>query len=237
MSHADNENVADDSNDGHSHWNENGDAEVAVVGAEGENASSSSAPSSYRRHLVDTSKIACPVILSEIFQNTLPVVDIGFVGQLSKDDLAAAALATVWFNLWNTAMLGFMTAVDTLLSQSYGAGRFDGFAVWTGSSMIIVFVATFIVAGIVACCGPAMRAFGQEPDLADAAGEFSYRLIPGLFPYYLFKVLTKYLQTQNSLAPAVWIGVLANVRKCCDSNSLHYFYSSLPIYIYCWYFF
>ena len=52
--------------------------------------------------------------------------------------------------------------------------------------------------------------FGQDEDLANAAGEFSYRLIPGLFPYLLFKVLTKYLQTQNKIAPGVWIGFLAN---------------------------
>lgn len=136
--------------------------------------------------------------------------DIAFVGQLSKDDLAAAALATVWFNLWNASMVGFMTAIDTLLSQSYGANQRDSFAAWTGSSLIIIVLATCIVSAIVACCGPVMKAFGQDHDIADLAGEFSYRLIPGLFPYYIFKVLTKYLQTQNRLAPSVWIGVIAN---------------------------
>ena len=55
-----------------------------------------------------------------------------------------------------------------------------------------------------------LHLFGQDPHLADMAGEFSFRLLPGLFPYYLFKILTKYLQTQNRLAPGVWIGVLAN---------------------------
>ena len=103
-----------------------------------------------------------------------------------------------------------MTAMDTLLSQSYGAGQKEGFAIWTGNSLIITFVATMAVSGIVALCGPCMKLFGQDPELARAAGQFSYRLIPGLFPYYLFKVLTKYLQTQNRLAPGVWIGVLAN---------------------------
>jgi Na+-driven multidrug efflux pump len=28
------------------------------------------------------------------------LVDIAFVGHLSNNDLAAAALASVWFNLW-----------------------------------------------------------------------------------------------------------------------------------------
>jgi len=140
-------------------------------------------------------------------------MDIAFVGQLGKHDLAAAALATVWFNLWNATMLGFMTAIDTLLAQSYGANQADTFAKWTGNSLVIVLLMTCIVSGMVALCGPAMRLVGQDSELADAAGEFSYRLIPGLFPYYMFKVLTKYLQTQNHLAPVVWIGVLANVMN------------------------
>lgn len=164
----------------------------------------------YRQHLNGVYKLTYPIILSEFFQNTLPVMDIAFVGQLGKDELGAAALATVWYNLWNAAMVGFMFAIDTLLSQSYGANQKDSFAAWTGCSLIIVFLATILVSGIVACCGPIMKLFGQDPDLADAAGEFSWRLIPGLFPYYLFKVLTKYLQTQNRLAPGVWIGVIAN---------------------------
>ena len=164
----------------------------------------------YRQHLKEVCNLTYPIILSEVFQNTLPVMDIAFVGQLSKDDLGAAALATVWFNLWNAAMIGFMTAIDTLLSQSYGANHLEGFQAWTGSSLIIVFFVTIIISGIVACCGPVMKLFGQDPDLADAAQEFSLRLIPGLFPYYIFKVLTKHLQTQGKLAPGVWIGIVAN---------------------------
>ena len=98
----------------------------------------------------------------------------------------------------------------SLLSQSYGAGKHDSFQICTGSSLVIVFGMTFPIAGLVALCGPIMHLMGQDPELADIAQEFSYRLIPGLFPYFLFKVLTKYLQTQNRLAPGVYIGIFAN---------------------------
>ena len=136
--------------------------------------------------------------------------DIGFVGQLGKNELASAALATVWFNLWNSFMIGFMTAIDTLLSQSYGANQLENYSAWTGNSLIIIVPVTAVVSGVVALCGPCMKLFGQDHELAAAAAEFSYRLIPGLFPYYLFKVQTKYLQSQNRLAPCAWIGLFAN---------------------------
>eukprot|EP00979_Chaetoceros_neogracilis_P005040 scaffold861_cov231-Chaetoceros_neogracile.AAC.15 len=166
---------------------------------------------SYKEHLSHIFAITGPIVMSEIFQNTLPVVDLAFVGNLpDKNNLAAAALATVWFNLWNATMLGFMTAIDTILAQSFGAKEYRLFSMWTGNSIVIVVLATLVVSGFVALCEPCMILFGQDPDIAAAAGEFSYRLIPGFIPYFVFKVLTKYLQTQNRVAPSVYIGLLAN---------------------------
>jgi MATE family multidrug resistance protein len=164
----------------------------------------------YRQHSYTIFALTGPIVLSEIFQNTLPIVDIAFVGNLGKDELGAAALATVWFNLWNSAMLGFMTATDTMLAQSFGAKAYGSFAMWTGNSIVVVTIASVATCGLIALCGPCMVLFGQDPDLAAAAGQFSIRLIPGLIPYYVFKVLTKYLQAQNKVAPGVYIGLFAN---------------------------
>ena len=162
-------------------------------------------------HVRQLTQLTVPIIISEIFQNALPIVDIAFVGQLSTHDLAAAALATVWFNLWNATMLGFLTAIDTLLSQAYGAQQFQVFGMWAGNGLAIILVVTCIMGGLLALCAPCMVLFGQDPDLAYEAGQFSYRLIPGIFPLYAFKVLIKHLQTQDIVFPGVLIGMLANI--------------------------
>jgi MATE family multidrug resistance protein len=166
---------------------------------------------SNKEHFQQILKITGPIVVSEVFQNTLPVVDLAFVGNLpGKNDLAAAALATVWFNLWNATMLGFMTAIDTMLSQSFGAKDMKAFSIWAGNSIIVVIWVSVLISGLIALCEPCMVLFGQDKSIAAAAGEFSYRLIPGLMPYYIFKALTKYLQTQNIVAPSVYIGLIAN---------------------------
>jgi Na+-driven multidrug efflux pump len=46
------------------------------------------------------------------------------------------------------------------------------------------------------------------------------RLIPGLFPLYWFRVLSKYLQTQNILAPSVFIGLFAVGKQALFSWTL-----------------
>eukprot|EP00594_Rhizosolenia_setigera_P009884 CAMPEP_0178955338 /NCGR_PEP_ID=MMETSP0789-20121207/9544_1 /TAXON_ID=3005 /ORGANISM="Rhizosolenia setigera, Strain CCMP 1694" /LENGTH=532 /DNA_ID=CAMNT_0020636947 /DNA_START=53 /DNA_END=1651 /DNA_ORIENTATION=- len=177
-----------------------------------ENNSEPSLPSSpYKYELKKLIQISNPIILGEIFQNTLPIIDVAFVGQLDKNDLAACALATAWFNLWNATMVGFMTAIDTYLAQSYGTSDKKGFCSWSIRGIILTFFMTCLSSSMVALCGITMKIIGQDPILSEQAGQFSYRLIPGLFPYYIFKVLTKYLQTQNILLPSVLIGFFANI--------------------------
>ena len=42
-------------------------------------------PISYKQHFIDGMKLTYPIILGEVFQNTLPAMDIAFVGQLGKE--------------------------------------------------------------------------------------------------------------------------------------------------------
>jgi MATE family multidrug resistance protein len=114
-----------------------------------------------------------------------------------------------------------MTAVDTFLAQSFGAGQLTNYGIWAGNSLVIVFLATVIASGVMTLCGPFMHLI-VSVDLANGAQAFALRLIPGLFPYFLFKVLSKYLQTQHILAPSTLIGLLANIMNAVFNFSLIY---------------
>jgi MATE family multidrug resistance protein len=72
-------------------------------------------------------------------------------------------------------------------------------------------VASIVVSGFMALCGPVLHFAISDKQIAAEAGLYSLRLIPGLFPLYWCKVLFKYMQVQNILAPSVLIGILANV--------------------------
>lgn len=180
-------------------------------------ASSSSSKTGCKDMFKDLLKLSYPLILCELFQNLLLVVSTAFVGNLSTDDLSAAALATTWFNIWNVSMIGFMSAIDTFLTQSYGAKQYDLYSTWTGNSILIVSIATIVTSGFMALCGSFMHLVVKDASIAREAGLFALRLIPGLFPLYWYRVLSKYLQIQNIMAPTVAIGILANgVNVACN---------------------
>lgn len=76
--------------------------------------------------------------------------------------------------------------------------------------MVIIFCSTIVASGAMSLCGPFMYLISSDPALAKGAGMYALRLIPGLLPYFMFKVLCKYLQTQHILGPSMWIGLMAN---------------------------
>ena len=54
----------------------------------------------YSQHMIGIARLSYPIIASEFLQNVLLIVSIYFVGKLGKDELAACALASTWFNIW-----------------------------------------------------------------------------------------------------------------------------------------
>ena len=59
---------------------ENADEEPQSPPSAATTAEEDDEPISYRNHLIDVTNITYPIILAEIFQNTLPLIDLAFVG-------------------------------------------------------------------------------------------------------------------------------------------------------------
>ena len=81
---------------------------------------------------------------------------------------------------------------------------------WIRTSLFLVSIITFLVGRVITLCHPILLAFGQNLELARVARQFSYQLLPGLFPLYYTKVLVKYLYVQNVLIPLIIITLMAN---------------------------
>jgi MATE family multidrug resistance protein len=165
----------------------------------------------FKGHLKQLISLSIPIVTSSILLFTLPMVDLAFVGHLGKRELAACALATTWFNLLNHMMNGFATALDTLLSQSFGALDFVSYKMWTKTGFLLMFLLSVVMGGLLALCEPVMVLLGQDKELAHMAGQFCVRLTPGIFPFYGSIVLTKFFQIQNILLVSVVVGFVANM--------------------------
>jgi MATE family multidrug resistance protein len=153
-------------------------------------------------------------MISSMLGFAMNIVDLLFVGHLGTQELAAAAMGNT---LWATVALplqGCASALDTFLSQSYGANQLEAYGHWVQVATLCMTGLSVPVAGFLALAEPILISLGQEPRVAVGAARFCVRLIPGVPPFIAFLCLSKCLQAQNILAPAVYIALLANVLNC-----------------------
>jgi len=170
-------------------------------------------PPAFRTEASELSKIAVPIMLLSMLSFLMVMVDMAMVGWLGTQELAASALANTYFNCLQHPMVGCATALDTLLAQSFGAKKFEAFGQWAKTGVLALLGLSVPLAGSLFLAEPILLAMGQDAVLAERAGTFCRLLVPGVFPFFVFLGLTKYLQAQRILAPSVWIALFANVMN------------------------
>jgi MATE family multidrug resistance protein len=89
--------------------------------------------------------IALPIVLSNLLAVAMQMTDLAFVGRIGKTELGAAALGNTIFYLLHYPMLGVMTAIDTLLATTFGAGHTRAYGDWTVASTVVVTILTIPV--------------------------------------------------------------------------------------------
>ena len=81
--------------------------------------------------------LALPIVASQAFTTSMQLVDNLFVGHLGTEELAAAALATNVFKFMEHPTFGMLTALDTLLSQAFGAKQMRAYRDWMQTGLVV----------------------------------------------------------------------------------------------------
>jgi multidrug resistance protein, MATE family len=129
------------------------------------------------------------------------------IGQMvgTTEALAAASIANTLYDLCFYCFLGASSALDTLGSQSWGAGDSASLRKYACICLTLLTAMNLIGAVILAFSGPiAQHLLGQTPEVAALVSSFCRALIPGMFPLSWTLVLHQVLQIQGRvLAPMV----------------------------------
>ncbi|CEG40101.1 Uncharacterized membrane protein, predicted efflux pump [Plasmopara halstedii] len=161
-------------------------------------------------------KLANPVILTYVLEFFPALVSMTLVGHLesplTKQYLDGVALSTMFLNLTAIGIgFGLATAMDTLCSQAYGAGKPKKLGIYLQSGMIILGITLIPVFFINWYTEALLLLMGQPPKVAAFAGRFSQILLPGIPAIYIYEMLKKVMQAQNVVLPMVYIAGISNV--------------------------
>ncbi|ETI53215.1 hypothetical protein L914_03653 [Phytophthora nicotianae] len=160
--------------------------------------------------------LANPVIFTYVLEFFPALVSMTLVGHLdsplTKQYLDGVALSTMVLNLTAIGVgFGLATAMDTLCSQAYGAGKPKKLGIYLQSGLIVLGVTMIPVFFINWYTEALLLMIGQPAQVAAFAGRFSRILLPGIPAMYVYEMLKKVMQAQNVVLPMVYIAVLSNL--------------------------
>jgi MATE family multidrug resistance protein len=157
--------------------------------------------------------LALPLILAEVGWMFMAVVDTIMVGHLPNPaiTISAVALAQVLYNTIAFGIGGVLLGLDTYLSQSHGAGKFDEANRWLLHGLVLAVILSAILMAVVQASSYGLAYFPVDPVIRDQAVTFLRVLNLGTPPLIFALTFRRYLQAFNHARSIAIALVTANV--------------------------
>ncbi|KAG6546739.1 hypothetical protein Mapa_011928 [Marchantia paleacea] len=154
-------------------------------------------------------QIGVPIVLMGWLDFTVNIIGVAFVGHLGSLHLAGAAMAASFANVFGFAILeGLAQGLETTGGQALGSGqpRLLGMLLQRGQVVLVMFCLPIGLLWLHATW--VLNLWGQDPEIADLAGQYVIYLLPGLFATACFLPVAKFLQVQGVTRPLAWVSCL-----------------------------
>ncbi|KAG9401939.1 hypothetical protein AC1031_007643 [Aphanomyces cochlioides] len=164
---------------------------------------------------VELLKLAFPIIATLMLEFLPGAFSVALVGHIDspmrKEFVDAAALASVFLSITGLSIgSGLSTAMDTLCSQTVGAGKLYNLGMYFQSGLIVL--GSMYIPCLILNFNSEffLVALGQDATVAKLAGSFSKITVFALPGIFLYELLKKVLQAQKIVSPMAYIAVLTN---------------------------
>ncbi|XP_071352892.1 multidrug and toxin extrusion protein 1 [Trachinotus anak] len=169
-------------------------------------------PVGFKTEIKELSKLAGPVIISQLMIFAVSLVSTIFCGHLGKTELAAVSLAIAVINVTGISIgYGLSSACNTLISQTFGGSNFLRVGVILQRAILILLLACFPCWAILINTEPILLAVRQEPEVARLAQMYVKIFMPALPAAFMYSLETRYLQNQGIIWPQVITGFVVNL--------------------------
>ena len=162
----------------------------------------------YWREFLALIKLATPLVIAQLAQNTLSFVDTLMVGRLGNDSLAGIALGGTVFHFVLIVLSGVIFGVNPIASQAIGANdRRKAVEALRQGLWISVFLCLPALL-LYWNSHPILLALGQEPETALASSEYLKAISWGLLPALGMMALRGFLEGNSNALPIMIIAIL-----------------------------
>jgi MATE family multidrug resistance protein len=155
--------------------------------------------------------LAIPVVLSELGWMTMTIVDLIMVGRLGPNAIGAVGLGNAIYYAPSLFGIGLLLGLDTLVSQSWGAGRFDDCHRSLAQAMYIALAFTPVLMLSMLAAQWIFTGRGVDPTVAVLTRSYVSILNWGTFPLLVYGGFRRYLQGVGRVRPVTFALISANL--------------------------
>jgi MATE family multidrug resistance protein len=163
------------------------------------------------QELRSTLRLALPVIAAEVGWISMSLVDTLMVGPLGPAAIGAVGTGSILYMAVMMVGFGTLFALDTFVSQSYGAGRIDLCHRWLFAGVHLAVVLSVILAVLALGLIAALPAFGVHPDVLAHLRPYLSHLLWSTPPLLAYAVFRRYLQAMHIVRPVMYGLLVANL--------------------------
>lgn len=152
------------------------------------------------------------------------------LGHLGKGHLSAAFLSFAFYNICWYLLEGMLTAEDNLLSRAFHLHDLVSVRYWTYISFIVVIILCLITSILFIFSAVIIQFMFNIPQhIALKSAEFLFLLLPGFFFHALYRVVQKYLHSQQDTKIPLICGGIGVVSNIIGETLADYHYSYIHL--------
>ncbi len=156
-------------------------------------------------------RLAIPVILAEVGWISMGLVDTLMVGRLGAAAIGAVGTGSILYMAVMVVGFGTLFALDTFVSQSFGAGRIDECHRWLFAGLQVAAVLAVVLGALSMLLVWMLPSFGLHPDVLVLIKPYLWRLLWSTPPLLAYAVFRRYLQAMHVVRPVMYALLLANL--------------------------
>lgn len=166
---------------------------------------------SIRSELRRMLKLAVPVVLAELGWMSMTIVDTIMVGRIGPEAIGAIGIGSSAYYSFAIFGMGLLLGLDTLVSQSYGAGDRDDCHQSLVQGVYLALALTIPLMILFALMPPMFTALGVNRRVSSLAGPFLLALNWSTLPLLLYGAFRRYLQAVGHVRPVMFALISANL--------------------------
>jgi MATE family multidrug resistance protein len=170
-----------------------------------------STQSAWKRELAALTRLAIPVVLSELGWMAQGIVDTIMVGSLGPVSIGAVALGNAVFYTPSLFGIGLLLGLDTVVAQAYGRKDFDECHRWLAQGIYLAAAITPILMILVAIASFGFARVGITAEVATPAAQYLRMLDWSILPLLIYGASRRYLQGVGQVRVITLTYIAANL--------------------------